>query len=498
MSFLNTSILIATNLLLNTFILIVTFATNLLPKVSSSAFAAMDPIDNLDDFDSLEKRIRALSTILILSGLHHTSYSYPNVLSTFTQHFTTLLITGDARNHEAKKVIAVTGNAAVNGSFAVVQNPYYSSTLDKIQRECVERLQKSFQEITSSIDDVTLKEHISDIWGALVSYNNSQEDSLTLCRFVDFRSRRKLFTRIFLNEKTWKVDVAQKLCEWSPATNELSETHWFDAPDWFSSMSFPPDKRLPMREEGPPGSERNQFSSRTAHLWAGLLGRLILSLESCAKEALELERAKNAVKLRTALKSVSDSYSELFCYVYWDAGVLETLLTQTTLSSAFGLPIHTRVGSDQDDEDESGNLESGQPTSDGWRVLRHLKSVLASRAAVTELSLPSHRRILQSNFCNQFDITTLEEVCNAYFKRFPDRSSNRDQDKHTIAANLPQSFSGTIHAEAVLMGFLTYFSESSPAKILDPKYCWYCDRLRSLLAVDAVRFNVLGSHRIKY
>lgn len=64
-------------------------------------------------------------------------------------------------------------------------------------------------------------------------------------------------------------DAAQKLCEWM--TNELSEIHWLDAPEWSSSLSFPSDKHLPMRKEGP---------TRSFNLAARLYG---LSLDKVAE-----------------------------------------------------------------------------------------------------------------------------------------------------------------------------------------------------------------------
>jgi hypothetical protein len=52
---------------------------------------------------------------------------------------------------------------------------------------------------------------------------------IALCRFVTNYCRRKLFIRIFLNQKTWivHVTVAQKLPDWTLVTDESSETRLF-------------------------------------------------------------------------------------------------------------------------------------------------------------------------------------------------------------------------------------------------------------------------------
>ncbi|KAG2073686.1 hypothetical protein BDR04DRAFT_1116272 [Suillus decipiens] len=167
-------------------------------------------------------------------------------------------------------------------------------------------------------------------------------------------------------------------------------------------------------------------------------------------------RFRSRWKPYTALAKVSDRCGALFSSLYWDAGVMETLLTKTTLTSAFGLLANIQATGghkDRKDEYESNNLESRLRTSDGWRVLWHLKSTLAWHTAASKLSLSSYCHIVQSS----------------------------------LATGLVQALS----------------------KLLDPrtadniiaipkKYCWCCECLHSLLAVNAVRFNVLGSHGIMY
>lgn len=206
---------------------------------------------NPSEFGLFEKRIRALTTILAKMGhRREPSFDVPSLL----RHF----------------VIVVTGaiiHDGVNERFqtlVVTQNLYPRSSLSESKLEEVTKSRKSFQEIVNSNDDVSLNEHISEVWTALASYEPSKDKYLALCRFIINRCRRRLFTRIFTYQKTWHVHVTQTLADWTPAANELSETRWLDAPIWFSLIRLPPDKDVPTRKQGPPDNQITQleFSSR--------------------------------------------------------------------------------------------------------------------------------------------------------------------------------------------------------------------------------------------
>jgi len=196
--------------------------------------------------------------------------------------------------------------------------------------------------IALSNGDVSLKEHISDMWTALATYKPSSENFHALCRLVVTRCHLKLFTRIFLDQKTWNVHVAQKLCDWTPEANEIPKTRlgWFDAPPWFALIDLPADKSLRTRKEGPADNQITQleFSSETVRFWAWLLGYLILELESHAKEVRRLEKEKNWLGFKEAIAEFSDFYNVFYNYVYWKTDVVKILLTETTLGSVFRLP----------------------------------------------------------------------------------------------------------------------------------------------------------------
>src|SRR6267154_5071203 len=196
--------------------------------------------------------------------------------------------------------------------------------------------------IVLSNGDVSLKEHISDMWTALATYKPSSDNFHALCRLVVTRCHRKLYTRIFLDQKTWNVHVAQKLCDWTPNANEIPKTRsgWFDAPPWFALVSIPADKGLRMRKEGPADNQITQleFSSETVGFWAWLLGDLILTLEFHAEEVRRLDKEKNRLGFKEAVSDVSDYCNVLNSYVHWKPDIVKILLTETTLGSVFHLP----------------------------------------------------------------------------------------------------------------------------------------------------------------
>ena len=110
----------------------------------------MEPPSN---FALVEKRIRALSTILYAMHHHHSPSSDPKQVPSFLRHLVNLFSSGDKHSLDAKKVIAVTGAIFHDGIservqiLAVTQNPYPRSRLTELNLEKVSRSQKTFQDI---------------------------------------------------------------------------------------------------------------------------------------------------------------------------------------------------------------------------------------------------------------------------------------------------------------------------------------------------------------
>ncbi|KAG1736312.1 hypothetical protein EDB19DRAFT_1829943 [Suillus lakei] len=154
----------------------------------------------------------------------------------------------------------------------------------------------------------------------------------------------------------------------------------------------------------------------------------------------------------------------------WGAGVVKTLLTETTLASKFN--GFTTDAEDLYDSDESDDLEPESYESSGSRVLRHLTDIVASHAAIASLLTPICSKIIRGELSlglleiphTSFDIAHLDDICEAYFTALSKPSepvAYKDRAKSILEPHLLQTFPGTVHAEATLMVLLTYFSASS-------------------------------------
>ena len=110
--------------------------------------------------------------------------------------------------------------------------------------------------------------------------------------------------------------------------------------------------------------------------------------------------------------------------------------------------------------------------SDGQQVLRHLRAIVAWHAAAASLLDKQYRRIAQTLRVglvevapSQPDLMTNDEVIQEFFRRRPASSPEaRISIENIIRENhTKKKFAGTTHAEATLMGLLTYFSPGSPS-----------------------------------
>jgi hypothetical protein len=102
-----------------------------------------------DEFINVEKRIRALSTILNNMKYHIAPSSGSNTaIPPFLRHFATLLTTGDMYSPDAK--VAVTGFLCPDGktsALVVTQNRFSQSKVKNLCIKDVSKSRKSFDEI---------------------------------------------------------------------------------------------------------------------------------------------------------------------------------------------------------------------------------------------------------------------------------------------------------------------------------------------------------------
>lgn len=109
--------------------------------------------------------------------------------------------------------------------------------------------------------------------------------------------------------------------------------------------------------------------------------------------------------------------------------------------------------------------------SSGSRVLRYLKGIVAWHAATASLLTSTYSKIIRNRLSLSLleiphansDIANFDDICEAYFNAASSKSAvaYKDLAKSILKPHLPQTFPGTVHAEATLMGLLAYFSSSS-------------------------------------
>jgi hypothetical protein len=372
---------------------------------------------------------------------------------------------------------------------------------------------------------VVLKEYISDLWAALTHYQSHPDRYMDLHLFVVYRSYRQLFKRVRQDRKMWKVDVAEKILAWTPKQNELGQDpRWFKFPKWLNSIEIPPERRVMMkiRNGGAPGREfiEVEFSSATLGFWAWLLGMSLSNVKAIVETA-DSKRSKNDGKgFREDLVMIADWCLTLDFFMGWSACIVEILLTWTSLAHAFDLRVTapsmlssnlflgfrfsepgfvcaaSRECDENDvyyDADYYGTVflySNGMPLKfqldmsrepgerDGHLVLRHLRAILAWSTALHSLASDKHLSIingeldiglLQFPHDGQDDIVGIDAITYELFRRFPVDESTTVQDTAALkcAWNLEPEFTGTMHAEATLMGLLTYFSEPNPSSRVD-------------------------------
>ena len=110
--------------------------------------------------------------------------------------------------------------------------------------------------------------------------------------------------------------------------------------------------------------------------------------------------------------------------------------------------------------------------SDGHQVFRYLQAIVAWHAAAKSL-LDTNRRCVAPTLRvglvevaqSQPDLMTAEEVIEEFFRRRPASSSEAPMSIENIIRenHTKKKFTGTTHAEATLMGLLTYFSPGPPS-----------------------------------
>jgi len=125
--------------------------------------------------------------------------------------------------------------------------------------------------------------------------------------------------------------------------------------------------------------------------------------------------------------------------------------------------------------DEVADMRPGILDTEGHQVIRYLKSIVAWHAAIHNLCnhRSKFREFAQNLTVGFVEIqksdnlnTPREEICQEFFRRNPSLSAEcRIATQEQLLQHYRSKFTGTVHAEATLMGLLNYFSlENQPVK----------------------------------
>lgn len=117
-------------------------------------------------------------------------------------------------------------------------------------------------------------------------------------------------------------------------------------------------------------------------------------------------------------------------------------------------------------QDEHADLRREPDESEGQLVFRHLQAIVAWHAAATGLLQKKLRLVAKTLRVGLVEVTqsnsnlmTDDEVIQEFFRRRPAASPEaRTCIENIIRENHRKTFTGATHAEATLMGLLTYFS----------------------------------------
>ncbi|CAA7270715.1 unnamed protein product [Cyclocybe aegerita] len=491
------------------------------------------------EFNKTALRIRTLTATL--RRMHNTERppSSPSEVSSFLRHMATLLTCGSDTDPPTKQVVAVTGGIEETGvkTLVVVQNESPGPEAFSLQGHDIAKSDEPFDEIISGPSSVPLEKHISDLLGLL--------------------PRCKLYSRLTSDTRRWSIRVHEALEAWVPDEGDSSlKTLWVKKPRW--AGHFYDHSTEVIEKRSTDKGEEWQFSQATAAIWAQALAGLLASLErkikqyrgSCdtdKKHTSWLSTNQPKPDFETTLRSINDVTYSLYTFVYRNSKILKMLLAQKSLQKVFRTQRkRVRVNSARDGsswasdvtaerDDEEPELAHEMRETEGDCVYRYLQLIVAWHAAIESLLQPRYRNVLSNISVGMVEVAGSEpelmqadEFVAEYYARrsFLVFNATKVEVREVLEPAIPKKFSGTIHAEATLMGLLTYFSRQGdasyyagdilninilkesiepalvkPAIGVGKKCCWCCYRLATLLPQhygDENPISLPGTHGILY
>ncbi|CAA7263640.1 unnamed protein product [Cyclocybe aegerita] len=495
---------------------------------SPSTGSTRDPLFNSQLHDS-SCRIRSLTTIL--QGLKDCGpATKSNAIPDFLNHLTTLLTCGDKYDGDAKKVIAVTGAQFEEGfrTLVVTQNPYATQKLEGLLkvRKITREEDRTSEEVMKGAIGVPLQEHIKDIITMLSSDLPCEGDSDfdDFCQFVVARCFRKLRVRV-RQDKVLYERVFDTLHKWRPKDEldlpimKVAQPTWTKRHDMILGGRFKPTK-----EEGVTYWE---FSKDTIRDWAQFLAWILMKLDSAVTAVHDIYSSQTEIDGKIYFH-VHVLCRELYYFLGLEDGyIVKTLLKKAT--GAFRLRDTNLGASDEDIEKEiETDMRREEQETMATFVFRYLKTVVSWHTAIFTLLQEPRTKVLATSvtvglievYPQTKEVTPLAELEREYHRRFP---LANDQERSNMMSVLEKhykpAFTGSIHAEATLMGLLNYYSQNAtvplPRDVVDApdllrelfvptteraiavskKCCWCCQRLGELLEPN---ISLPGTHGILF
>jgi len=185
-----------------------------------------------------------------------------------------------------------------------------------------------------------LKQHISDIWAAIVSYNPDDDEQFhSFCDFIITRCFQEFSGRVFRDQLAWNVSVQKKIFDWKPLNREIVDVRWIDRPKW-ALLALPETKvdgliARTIEKFGQPVVQW-QLSNATLGFWAWLLATIIQQLE-LAVNGVRIVRETQKGDGKGEIEDIHTWCHRLYAYLHWKEDVAQTLLTKTSLKYSFRL-----------------------------------------------------------------------------------------------------------------------------------------------------------------
>ncbi|KAL4065128.1 hypothetical protein J3A83DRAFT_4099768 [Scleroderma citrinum] len=485
-----------------------------------------------EEFTKVAKRIETLTQVLgSMKKCGQPQMSDDSQIPEFLRHFVILLTCGQWGDPYANRVTAVTGNLTTEGrlnTMAIAQNPYDpKSRVSGLGIDRVIKTNKGFEDVINGYRDAeNLSVHIGDLWAAFSSYDPDKDPQAPtkLLNFVISRSFRKLYARHEFGKKGWKNKLSDKIRQWQPAKSSIGE-RWVKVPPWLEDcvkQSVPVTMNANVDRE----ELRWEFSDRTQKDWAEILATMLSELRRAVKKAHKIRKKNHSRPIneaeRDAIAMVGKWSERLFSFIEWKGGVVKDLVTKTDMADSVVpnspqggkyesyFKLFLRKAFEQPEE----CLQVNKDGDHGEHLLRYLQALVAWPGAVRSLLTDEFLAFFKDDLTvglvnvqpGELSLCSTEEMMEEYVRIFSssDGSKLRDELKRKFKKHCSHPCSKTVHAEATLMGLVSYlasddarlnYGNSIPEnddqilrQIIDPgaieigiavgkDCCWCCNKL---------------------